>query len=103
MTAAGSQPSELEAVRLRRQQSDRCYYCDTDLRGGGELDHKVSVQRCGKNAIENRAWACRTCNRDKVDKNVVEFIQWRVDHGLSVRQAIPEMAVAVSEGLGKKT
>lgn len=81
---AGPRPARDEIEDLRRQQQDRCAYCGVDLRGGGELDHRVPLARGGSNGIANRSWACRTCNRDKHDKTVEEFLYWRRDRGMPV-------------------
>ena len=90
--AAGAEPTPLEKARLRRHLGDCCYYCNTPLCGGGDLDHKVSVQRGGPNSIGNWAWACHRCNKDKREKSVPEFLAWRRKFSLPIRLGIPEDA-----------
>ncbi len=76
--------TESELIELRRTQKDKCLYCQAELHGGGELDHKNPVSRGGDNWPRNMAWACRTCNRDKHSKTVEEFRAWRRDRGLPI-------------------
>ena len=77
----GGYCSDLDARNIREAQDDRCAYCGVDLYGGGELDHKTPVSRNGNSWPANMAWACRTCNRDKHDKTVAEFLLWRIQRG----------------------
>ncbi len=70
--------SKAEADKIRRTQQDLCFYCGVGLSGRGELDHKDPISRGGSNWPSNMAWACITCNRDKHNKTVAEFIKWRI-------------------------
>jgi 5-methylcytosine-specific restriction endonuclease McrA len=83
--AAGGYCSDEQSNKIRLSQEDRCYYCDIPLKNGGELDHKVPVSRDGNNWPENMAWACKTCNRDKHNKTVEEFMSWRKQRNLPCR------------------
>ena len=75
--AAGGHCSASEMATIRVCQWDRCAYCSLPLDGGGELDHKIPVSRGGDSWPSNLAWACTTCNRDKHNKTVQEFVEWR--------------------------
>jgi 5-methylcytosine-specific restriction endonuclease McrA len=85
-SVAGPHPTEGQLLALRSQQDDCCAYCGVELKGGGELDHRVSLLAGGANSIENRSWVCLTCNRDKSSKSVEEFMAWRRSRGLSVNE-----------------
>ncbi len=75
-----------DITRIRKELKDNCYYCDTSLRGAGEVDHKTPLSRGGTNYPENVTLACRECNKDKRDKTAEEFIEWRRKLGRPVAQ-----------------
>lgn len=59
-----------------------CQYCGK--RGGKlEADHIIPFSKGGSDDMENLTTACRTCNRQKRDKSVEEFLIWRQRHGTS--------------------
>lgn len=70
---------------LRRKLDDKCRYCEAALHGGGELDHLTPVARGGSGKRGNITLACRDCNRAKLAKTLDEFIAWRRQRGLAVR------------------
>jgi CRISPR/Cas system Type II protein with McrA/HNH and RuvC-like nuclease domain len=45
-----------------------------------EVDHIVPISKGGTNDYDNLATACRRCNRQKKDKTVEEFQEWRGKH-----------------------
>jgi 5-methylcytosine-specific restriction endonuclease McrA len=56
-----------------------CQYCG---KAGGKLeaDHVIPFSKGGKDTIENLVTSCQKCNRQKRDKTVDEFKQWRLSH-----------------------
>lgn len=74
------------AVRLRGSLGDACRYCGEALHGGGEVDHLTPVARGGTSQIGNLTLACTACNRAKLAKTLQEFLDWRLERGLVVRQ-----------------
>lgn len=59
-----------------------CFYCGK--RGGIlEIDHILPVSKGGNDDLSNLVTACRKCNRQKKDKMINEFIEWRIRHGYS--------------------
>lgn len=69
---------------IRISQNNKCYYCANTLDETQEKDHKISLLRWWTNNPDNIVLACRSCNRDKHNKTVEEFFQWRIENGLSV-------------------
>lgn len=56
-----------------------CRYCGK--RGGLlEVDHIDPISNGGADELYNLATACRKCNRQKKDKTVSEFLEWRNNH-----------------------
>lgn len=53
-----------------------CRYCK---RVGGvlEVDHVIPFSKGGSDDLDNLVTSCRTCNRQKKNKTVAEFINWR--------------------------
>jgi 5-methylcytosine-specific restriction endonuclease McrA len=83
---ARSREMATHAVRLRGPLGDTCRYCDEALNGGGEVDHLTPVARGGTNRISNLTLACMPCNRAKLAKTLDEYLAWRAERGLAVRQ-----------------
>jgi 5-methylcytosine-specific restriction endonuclease McrA len=84
--AAGGSYIEEDINQIRSALNDRCAYCGNSLEGGGEIDHKTPVSKGGVNSPDNLTLACRTCNRDKHSKTLAEFVAWRRERGLTVRE-----------------
>lgn len=82
--AEGTHTTE-DIAAIRRQLNDRCYYCGVGLNGGGDVDHMVSISKGGTNWPSNLTLACKTCNLDKHAKSAPEFLAWRRERGLPVR------------------
>lgn len=78
----------VDVVRVRRALADRCRYCDAILNGAGEVDHLTPVRRGGSGQIGNITIACLQCNRAKLGKTLDEFLAWRLERGLALRQVV---------------
>lgn len=81
---AGGVCTITELRLIRERQADRCAYCGVSLHGGGEKDHILPLSKGGTNHARNIVLACTTCNRDKSNKTVAEFLSWRRDRGLPI-------------------
>lgn len=92
---------DLDIAHLRKKVDDRCFYCGVALNGGGEVDHKTPISRGGNNLRRNLTLACRTCNRDKTNKTVAEFLAWRRRLGLPVRKDVTSTSNFSSNGRAK--
>ena len=51
-----------------------CYICHKICNDSWEIDHIIPLSKHGTNHISNLAIACRTCNRKKSNKLLVEII-----------------------------
>lgn len=69
---------------LRQKAFERdnftCQYCG-QVGGILEADHVVPFSRGGTDDIDNLKTACRKCNRQKKNKTVEEFQEWRLRRG----------------------
>jgi hypothetical protein len=67
-------------LKLRNQIFTRdnytCQYCGK-IGGLLECDHIIAYSKGGSNDITNLTTACRKCNRQKKDKSVEEFLNWK--------------------------
>ena len=86
LAEAGGSFNEKDVEIIRRRLKDCCAYCGLALNGFGEVDHVIPVSRGGNSFPSNLTLACRTCNRDKSNKTVEEFIQWRISLNLPIRK-----------------
>jgi hypothetical protein len=53
-----------------------CQYCFS-VGGKLECDHVIPISKGGTNNMDNLITSCRKCNRQKKDKSVAEFLQWK--------------------------
>jgi HNH endonuclease len=65
----GATRISLDRVRqpLREFQENRCFYCETPIRGPAKVDHFIPWARHPDNGIENLVAADGQCNNDKRD------------------------------------
>lgn len=72
-------PAEIDAIW--HFFGSRCAYCGIilardDNRGGGDMDHLVSVNAGGVNHISNRVLSCSQCNaHDKRERHWEDFLR----------------------------
>lgn len=99
-TAAGFH-TDNDILQIRKRHKDTCFYCGDALQGGGEKDHVVPLSSGGSNWAKNITLACRSCNRDKYDKSVPEFAQWRQRLGLKVSELCLDYLQSLKSGREK--
>lgn len=81
--------SALDVAFIRKELGDTCRYCCDALMGGGEIDHLTPVARGGTSSRSNLTLACMPCNRAKLSKTLDEFLEWRTERSLRVRENSP--------------
>jgi hypothetical protein len=59
-----------------KRDNYKCTYCGVYAEKL-ECDHIIPVSKGGSNDMDNLTTACRTCNRQKKDKSVAEFIIYK--------------------------
>lgn len=59
---------------LYQLQNGKCWWCERDLDGEYEPDHRVPICKGGTNHIGNIVLACRECNRSKAGRMPWEWI-----------------------------
>lgn len=77
--------SDGDIARIRKMLGDKCAYCGIELRGGGEVDHMIPLDRNGEHNPCNLTIACMPCNRAKGNKTPQEYIAYRRERSLSIR------------------
>lgn len=75
---------------IRRELVDECRFCSTPLNGGGEVEHLTPLSRGGTNYPHNLTLSCLNCNREKTNKTLKEYLEWRVERGMENRDIIPQ-------------
>lgn len=77
-------PSRELRQRLFSEQAGLCALCGTPIEDmeDAEVEHLTPAVRGGSNHYTNLALAHLTCNREKTQKTLGEYINWRVRVGL---------------------
>jgi len=78
--------AESDLTLIRQALGNRCRYCGVQLGDGGEFDHITPIARGGSNWAENLTLACLKCNKEKRERTLDEYLQWRRERGLPIRQ-----------------
>lgn len=63
-------------LELKAERCGMCPYCGKQIITG-HFDHVVPISKGGTNARENILWVCATCNLQKQDSSLVEFLMRR--------------------------
>lgn len=66
--------------KVFKRDNYTCSYCN-QIGGKLEADHVVAFSRGGLDELDNLTTSCRKCNRQKKDKSVEEFINWKLKNG----------------------
>ncbi len=74
---------------IRKELADGCRFCGKDLAGGGEVEHLTPISRGGSNYPHNLTLSCLGCNREKTNKTLNEYMDWRRERELSIRNISP--------------
>lgn len=77
--------SELDIRKIRRELNDLCRFCNSPLKGIGEIEHLTPLSRGGTNNKGNLTLSCINCNREKTNKTLEEYLEWRVERGMKNR------------------
>jgi 5-methylcytosine-specific restriction endonuclease McrA len=59
-----------------RRDNYTCRYCGR-IGGKLEADHIIPFSKGGSDELDNLVTSCRTCNRQKKDKSITEFLNWK--------------------------
>ncbi len=74
---------------IRKELQEQCRFCGASLNGGGEIEHLTPLSRGGTNYPRNLTLACLNCNREKTNKTLEEYCEWRAERGLHNREIEP--------------
>lgn len=83
---SGGSYSPEDIARIRIALSDRCRFCDAPLNNAGHIEHLCPVSRGGSSNPTNLTLACSKCNLAKTNKTLTEFMAWRKERSLNVRE-----------------
>lgn len=83
-------------VRYFNEQSGHCAYCNTEMTlelhkpNTAEVEHVIPRAKGGKKKAYNEVAACHTCNHDKADSHVGEWLRRKVGewNGSELKQAL---------------
>lgn len=70
-----------EVMRVYVALGRVCAYCHLSVEGQPDPDHVTPLSRGGRNSITNIVPCCRSCNSDKHDRTVDEWVAWRAERG----------------------
>jgi CRISPR/Cas system Type II protein with McrA/HNH and RuvC-like nuclease domain len=67
-------------IKVFKRDDYTCAYCKQ--KGGIlEIDHIIPFSKGGSDELNNLVTSCRKCNRQKKNKSVKDFINWKNNHG----------------------
>jgi 5-methylcytosine-specific restriction endonuclease McrA len=85
---SGGSYTEAELAGIRAALSNRCRFCDTPLEESCQVEHLTPVSRGGSSFVRNLTLSCAKCNKAKHNKTLEEFVAWRKERSLPVRQIV---------------
>jgi 5-methylcytosine-specific restriction endonuclease McrA len=77
---------EDDITLICEELDDCCYYCGEYVGSNFHKDHMVPISRGGTHWPSNMTIACETCNLDKHNKTVNEFLEWRQERGMPIAE-----------------
>ncbi|NBV99676.1 MAG: HNH endonuclease [Proteobacteria bacterium] len=77
--------SKADIEKIRINLDDKCFFCSKELNNTGEIEHLKPISRGGSNDPKNLTLSCLNCNREKTNKTLNEYINWRQERGLITR------------------
>jgi len=83
---AGGSYTDQDIASIRKVLGDRCRFCDAPLNKKGHVEHLCPVTRGGTSYPRNLTLSCEKCNLAKTNKTLAEFIVWRRERHLNVRE-----------------
>jgi 5-methylcytosine-specific restriction endonuclease McrA len=84
--AAGGGYTQQHIRAIRKSLDDKCRFCGKVLEGRGEIEHLTPISRGGSNSPSNLTLSCPECNKEKTKKTLHEYVEWRLERKLPVRQ-----------------
>ena len=75
---------------VKARDGEVCQYCGQHA-SEGEPDHILALGRGGTDALHNLVWACRTCNRQKGDKTLREWVKELIGRSGRFDDLLPEV------------
>jgi hypothetical protein len=58
---------------IKQRDGAMCQYCGV-YASDGDTDHVLPLTKGGTDSIDNLVWACKTCNREKSDKTLRDWV-----------------------------
>lgn len=81
--------TDSDISRIRIELEDSCRFCGKPLDSKGEIEHLTPLSRGGSNFPKNLTLSCLNCNREKTNKTLTEYLEWRRERGLKNRDVSP--------------
>ena len=75
---------DIDVIRIKLKNA--CRYCGCNLAGDEHIDHITPLSRGGSDYPRNLTLACHSCNQEKTNKTLDEYLTWRKERGLKVRR-----------------
>ena len=79
---------------IYRRDNYKCAYCGCTCKGDElTLDHVKPRAKRGRNEASNLVTACRSCNLEKSNKTMNQYIAYLEGNGIDLRDAIKRRVV----------
>lgn len=83
--ASGGSYTQSDISQIRKKLDDRCRFCGISLNNGGHIEHLTPISRGGTSNKNNLTLSCYKCNMEKTNKTLDEYIHWRQERELVIR------------------
>ena len=74
----------LNRENIYKRDGYECVYCGKNRRRDLTLDHVLPKAKGGKDSWDNLVTACKSCNHEKSDMDLDEFVEMRMELGIDV-------------------
>lgn len=90
--------ADLDAIR--KALGNCCRFCGESLKCSSHVEHLTTVSRGGSSYPKNITLSCEKCNLAKTNKTLAEFMAWRKERSLPIREISPSYE-APDQPIGK--
>ncbi|MBF0784043.1 hypothetical protein E4T80_00925 [Muribacter muris] len=86
----GGHYTNSDILEIKRKLNNQCRFCGVDLDNSLHIEHLTPVSRGGSSNKNNLTLSCYKCNMEKTNKTLDEYLEWRKERNLFIREVLFE-------------